>query len=138
MSKHRNLQIILQVLDVGDENVETQPDLKSESPSYVRMIQLQRFIQSQRLPRPSQSYSCVTRQSQSPMYHRRNGMVFQLSRQLLNLMVWLHTDMTSELFSTNDITVYPPGPLCQFDNRAGCHVSKENTFEYSLKIHYYY
>ena len=47
MSEHYSLQIMFQVVDEGGENVETQPYMNSESPSYEIMIQMQRFIQSQ-------------------------------------------------------------------------------------------
>jgi len=45
MSEHQHLPIILQVVDEGDKNVETQPNVKSESTSYVGVIKLQRLIQ---------------------------------------------------------------------------------------------
>ena len=61
MNGYRTLQIMLQVDDVGDENVDTQPDVKSEPPPPVRMIQWQRLIQLQRLNRPSLSYESCSR-----------------------------------------------------------------------------
>jgi len=50
MNRHRTLQMMLQVVDVGYENVDTLPDVKSEPPPSVRMMQ------SQRLTRRSHSH----------------------------------------------------------------------------------
>jgi len=61
MNGCRTLQLMLQVNDVGDENVDTLADVKSEPPPSVRTIQSQQFIQSQRLTRPSFSLESLGR-----------------------------------------------------------------------------
>ena len=55
MNGHITLQIMLQVNGVGDENIDTLPDMKSEPSPSVRMIQ------SQRLGRPSHLHESLGR-----------------------------------------------------------------------------